>query len=170
MSKMALKMLGFFAASSYIAWILLFVSLGQRRESRRRGEREHTRTTGTIVDYVRQESPGGKGGARAYWRPVVEFTAEGEHFRLEYEDAMNPERFPAGETVDILYDVSDPSRFHLEADPVFISGGGGAIRVSVIWILISAALTVALAVFVGGARIDLRHVADGLRRFFRLRR
>lgn len=167
---MAVKMLVFFAAVSFTAWILLFTGLSQRRESRRRNEQEHTRTEGRIVEYVRGESRTGKGRAVIYWKPVVEFTAEGEKYRAEYENGMDRERFPVGEAVDVLYDVSDPRRFHLEADPVFISGGAGAIRISVIWIVASAVLTVALAVFVGGATVDFRHIGYGLRRLLRFRR
>ena len=71
-----------------------------------------------------------------------------------------------GATVDILYDVSDPTRFHLESDPVFTDPGGGAIRIALIWILLSAALTVFLAVFVGGATFNFRHLWHDIRRSF----
>ena len=156
-------MLTFFAATSFAAWILLFAGLSQRRESRRRNEREHTRAAGRIVGYAFEKS----GGAYACLKPVVEFEAEGERIRAVYENGMDRERFPVGEPVDILYDVSDPSRFHLEADPVFISGGAGAIRVSLIWIVVSAALTLALAVFVGGLDLDLRRWTHRIQWFFR---
>ena len=36
MSEMALKMLMYFAATSFVAWILLFTGIGTRRECRRR--------------------------------------------------------------------------------------------------------------------------------------
>lgn len=160
---MGLKMLTFFAASSFVAWILLFSGIGWRRESRLRSEREHTRTTGTIVGYAVRQSRAGKGGAIVRQIPVIEFTAEGEKYRLEYENGIRQDEHPIGEVVDILYDVSDPSRFHLESDPAFTNPGGGAIRVAVIWILVSAALTVALAVFVGGASFD--HLRFEIRRF-----
>lgn len=163
---MALKMLFFFAASSWIAWMLLIMGLQTRRESRLRSEAEHTRTTGTIVDYVRGEHRYGK-GVNVYWKPVVAFTADGQTRRAEYENRMDKERYPVGTEVDVLYDVSDPSHFHLEADPVFTDPGGGAIRISLIWILLSAVLTIALAVFVGGARFDFRQLWWDLQRAFR---
>ena len=166
---MAMKMLMLFAAFSFVAWILLFLGLAQRRESRRRNELERNRTTGCIVDYVRGESPAGKGRVRVYWKPVVEFMADGQKFQAEYENSMDRERFPIGETVDILYDVSDPSRFHLEADPVFVSGGRGAIRISIFWILASAVLTVVLAVFIGGLSLDFPHMWHSFREFLRSR-
>lgn len=168
MKIMAAKMLFFFAAASWIAWILLITGLQTRKELRQRNEVEHTRATGTIVDYVRKERRG-NGGVSAYWKPVVEFTADGQTRRAEYENWMDRDRFPVGTAVDILYDVSDPSRFHLEADPVFVDPGGGAIRISLIWILLSAALTIALAVFVGGARFDFRQLWWDLQRAFRRR-
>ena len=167
---MAIKMLVFFTVSTFTAWILLFTGLSQRRESRRRNDQEYTRTTGRIVDYVRREHRGGRSGTYSYWRPVVDFTAEGQAVHTEYENCIDRERFPVGATVDILYDVSDPSRFHLAEDPVFISGGGGAIRIAVIWILCGAALTVFLAVFVGGATFDFGHMWYRIQRFMRFRR
>ncbi len=147
-----LKMLLFFCVASLFAWPLLFAGLGTRRDSRRRSETEHTRTTGVIVDYARGSFSSGRSAGNGYWKPVVEFTADGQAYRLEYPNMMNRDKYPAGTKVEILYDVSDPTRFHLEADPVFTSPGAGAIRIALIWIILSALLTVALAVFVGGYR------------------
>ena len=164
---MALKMLFFFAAISWIAWVLLFVGLQTKRESRQRSETEHTRTTGIITEYVRGENRHGKGGVSVYWKPVIEFTADGRRVRAEYPNRMDRDRFPIGTEMDILYDVSDPLRFHLEQDPVFTDPGGGAIRISLIWIAASAVLTVLLAVFVGGMSMDIRPLWHRLRMLFR---
>ena len=162
---MALKMLVFFVVASFVAWPLLIIGLQQRRESRERNEIEHTRTTGVIVDYVRGTFRTGRGGVSTYWKPVVEFTAEGQKVRAEYENRMDQEQFPVGKAVEILYDVSDPTRFHLEEDPVFISGGAGAIRYALIWIIGSAVLTVLLAVFVGGLSVDFRYLGHRIQWF-----
>ena len=166
---MAVKMLVFFAALSLGAWILLFSGIAQRRESKRRNEQEHTRTTGIIVDYVPRESHRGKSGTYVSLKPVVEFTADGASYRAEYESGLDQAQFPIGTIVDISYDISDPSRFHLDADPVFISGGAVAIRFSLLWIAGSAILTVAFAVFIGGATVDIRHLWYSIRRFLRQR-
>lgn len=167
---MALKMLAFFATTSWVAWMLLIMGLQTKRECRQRNETEHTRTTGTIVDYARGEHRY-RSGARVYWKPVVEFTADGQKHHDEYPNRMDTDKYPVGSEVDILYDVSNPSQFHLEADPVFTDPGGGAIRISIIWILISALLTILLAVFVGGLRIDFNELRYRIWRFFsRIRR
>ncbi|MBQ8962517.1 MAG: DUF3592 domain-containing protein [Lachnospiraceae bacterium] len=163
---MVLKMLAFFAATSFVAWILLIMGFQTRRESRQRNETEHTRTTGSIVDYARGEHRYGKGGIDVYWKPVVEFIADGQKFHAEYPNRMDKDKYPVGTEVEILYDVSNPSRFHLEADPVFTDPGGGAIRMSLIWILISAVLTILLAVFVGGLRIDFQETWYRIGLFF----
>ena len=164
---MALKMLGFFVAISWFAWILFFMGIGQRRDSRLRDEREATRTTGTIVDYVQKEQKTGRRGGYLYWKPVVEYTADGQRFRAEYENRMDPDQHPVGKTVDICYDVSEPSHFHLSEDPVFTDPGGGAIRIALIWVLASAVLTVLLAVFVGDLRLDFNRPWHQIRLFFR---
>ena len=127
---MFLKMLAFFAATSWVAWMLMFMGFQTKRESRQRSETEHTRTTGTIIGYARGEHRSGRRGVYVYWKPVVEFLAEGQKYRAEYPNRMDRKQFPIGTEVEILYDVSDPLHFHLEADPVFTDPGGGAIRMS----------------------------------------
>ena len=166
---MFLKMLLFFASITWPAFMLMFMGFQTKWESRRRSETEHTRATGIIVDYACGEYRNGH--RRLYWKPVVEFTADGEKIHAEYGNSMDRNRFPIGTEVDIRYDVSDPLRFHLEMDPVFVDPGGGAIRISLIWIAASAVLTILLAVFVGGLRIDFRMLWHRLRLLpYRLRR
>lgn len=167
---MAAKMLFFFAVCSFAAWFLLFAGIGTRRDARRREERENTRATGVIVGYAPHEFRTGRRGGTTFWRPIVEYTAEGQSYREEYENSMDRAQFPEGTSVEVLYDVSAPGHFHLEADPVFIHKGAGAIRVALIWILASAALTVFLAVFVGGARFDWDGTVRHAQQFFNGRR
>ena len=164
------KMLLFFVATSFPAWFLLFAGIGTRRDARRQEELEHTRATGVIVDYILREVRTDKRGSMVSWQPVVEYTAEGHSYREVYKNEMNRAQYPEGTSVEVLYDVSDPTHFHLEADPVFIYRGAGAIRVSLIWILVSAALTIFLAVFVGGARFTFMDATHRAPVFFRGRR
>ena len=167
---MAAKMLLYFVMCSFAAWPLLFAGIGTRRDVRRRQERENTRTTGVIVGYAPHEIRTGRRGGTTYWRPIVEYIAEGQSFRREYENQMDRDRFPEGMSVEVLYDVSAPGHFHLEADPVFIHKGAGAIRIALIWILASAVLTVFLAVFVGGAQFDWDGTLRHTQQFFNGRR
>ena len=89
-----------------------------------------------------------------------------EKYRAEYPNRMDRDQFPIGTEVEILYDVSDPLRFHLDADPVFTDPGGGAIRLSILWIVACAVLTLLLAVFVGGLQIDVRSLWYRIRLLF----
>ena len=166
MNELTFKILLFFAAASFAAWLLLFAGLSQRRDSRRRNEQEYTLTTGNIVDYVQKETRAGRGGVNRRRYPVVEFTVGWQKYRLEYENQMDQAKHPIGEPVGVLYDISDPTHFHLDSDPVFTDPGGGAIRIALIWIILSAVLTVALAVFVGGASFDFSYLWYELKRAF----
>lgn len=154
MSETILKALLFFIMASFVGWILLFVGMGVRRDKRRREETERAQATGVIVDMVRRTHPSGRSGTAVYWRPVVEFTAEGVPVRREYDMNIDPEKHAVGEEVQLFYDISSPDRFHLEIDDAYHNGGATAMRVATIWILASAFLTILLAVLVGGA--DLR--------------
>ena len=166
---MLLKMLAFFAATSWVGWLLLIMSLQTKRETRQRSETENTRATGTIVDYARGERRNGRRGVHVYWKPVVEFTADGRKYRAEYPNQMDRERFPTGTEVDVLYCVSDPLRFHLAQDPVFVDSGRSAMRFSLILIATCAALTLLLAVLVGGLRIDFAGLWYRVQRLFHSR-
>lgn len=152
MSDVAMKALYFFGLSSLFGWIFLFTGIHARFEKRRRDESEHTRVTGRIVDYARKESLS-RGRSYVHWSPVIEFEADGRHCRREYGEWMDPERHPVGEAVELLYDVSDPARFHLVSDEAYANGGRALTRIGLIWIAGAAALTLALAVFVGGLRL-----------------
>ena len=154
---MALKMLIYFAMTSWFGWIFLFVGISAIRERRAREIREHTLTTGSIVDYVRKETKT-KRGVGVSWKPVIEFAANGRKYRLEYENNMLPDGHPVGEAVAILYDLSEPSHFHLESDAAFYKGGGNLVKLGVIWIVACAALTIIFAVFVGGLRLNFREI------------
>ena len=149
MSEIAGKMLLFFGVSSLLGWIMLFTGISSRREQRRREEYERTRATGRIVDYVRRDRRGRYGNVTTY-RPVIEFVADGDPVRKEYENAMIPEAHPVGEEVEVLYNISDPTRFHLESDQAFSEGAGNLARFGAIVIALAAVLTLVMAVFVGG--------------------
>ena len=151
--ELEIKMLLFFAAFSFAAWILLFTGLSMRRQKRKREISETTRVTGTIVDYVSRDLNIGRKVPRHVWIPVIEFTY-GKTYRLQYNDSLDREKHPVGESVDLLFDLNDPTHFHLEADENYANGGVNAIRVAAVWILLAAVLSVALAVFVGGYQGD----------------
>ena len=144
-----------FALLSIVGWILLIMGIRSRREARLREDTEHTRTTGVIVDHVLKVLRRGRnGGSSIYYKPVIEFTAEGQGYCLEYGNYMDHEKYPVGKTVDILYDVSDPTHFHLEEDPMFLRHGG-AVRIGIIWIIASAVFVYVLMTVGYGVRIDL---------------
>jgi|GEM_PF-1304426 len=164
MDEMTVRTLACFAGFSLTGWILLFVGLGALREQHGREEREYTRTTGRVVDYVRREMRAGRRGVSAFWRPVVEFTAEGQRYCLEYENRMDQEQYPVGESIEVLYDVSDPAHFHLEEDLAFSRGGANMVRWGLAWIAASIALAIALAALVGGATFDFRHLRRSIGR------
>ncbi len=151
-----------FALLSIVGWILLFMGIRSRREARLREDTEHTRTTGVIVDHVRKTIRTGRnGGSRVFWKPVIEFSAEGQDYHLEYGNFMDREKYPVGKTIDILYDVSDPSRFHLEEDPMFLRHGG-AVPLGIIWIIGSAVFVFVIVAVVFNESMDIRALWQSL--------
>ena len=163
MSEIVRKMLVFFGVSSLFGWIFVFVGISARREQRRREESEHTRASGVVVEYTDGERHG-KHGPYVIHRPVIEFTADGAKVRKTYENSLKQEEFPVGTEVEVLYDVNDPARFHLESDLAFSRGSGNLMKIGLVWVLLAALLTFALAIFVGGWRPDISHVGRDVKR------
>ena len=154
MSNMTVKVLIYFGATSFFGWLLLLVGISTARDKKRKEYQEREQSEGIIVDYVRREYLSGRSKGSEYWVPVVEFTVYPQKYRLEYGNHMDQKKFPVGQKVTVLYDLSDPRQFHLEEDPTYNNGGRGAIKVGIIWIAACAVLTFVLAVFVGGASLD----------------
>ena len=158
-----------FALLSIAGWILLIMGIRSRREARLRENTEHTRTTGVIVDHVLKIARTGRnGGSNIYYKPVVEFSAEGQDYHLEYGNYMDHEKYPVGKTIDILYDVSDPTHFHLEEDPMFL-GHGGAVRIGILWIIASAVFVYVVVTVVYGERIDFGPLWQSIADTFNIR-
>lgn len=127
-----------FIAFSVGGWILLAVGILFRRRWLRKQEQERVRATGVVVGYA--------GNAPANSRrctPIIEYTAEGQTLRAPCKGPFEREKYPVGETLDILYDADDPTRFHQDADED-IPVGRGLVRAGLVWIAVAAILTAAL--------------------------
>ena len=157
MQDTLIKMLIFFAVSSFFGWILFFTGISLARSKRRRDEREYSRTTGTIVDFEDLEIRSGRYPTHISL-PVIEFTSYGRKYRVRNSNNLDEDKYLLGATVDVLYDPNDPTHFHLEADASYTNGGRNARKIAMIWILLAAVLTIALGVLVGGYRVDFRHL------------
>ena len=92
-----------------VGLIFLGTGLFLRRVSARREERMRTRAGGKVVEVVRRAGANGVG-----WYPIVEFEADGRRVSLESQDGGGAKRFYEGQSVEVLYDPDDPTRFRLE--------------------------------------------------------
>lgn len=146
---MYITMLLVFFVTSFCAWILLIAGIRTKRETEKYLEAETTPATGVITDYVRKDFHPGRRGRYTYWMPVVEYAANGKTYSAPYRDTLDQAKFPIGTHVDILYDFRDPTQFHLAEDPVVLTPGLGAIRASVIWILLSIVLAIVIGLYAG---------------------
>ena len=154
MDEITFKILVAFAVFSATGWMFLLIGLRLRRRQRHRDEQETTRTAGRITGYVQAETPGGKGGKNSYLKPVVEFTVYERKYRQEYENRLDQSRFPVGGSVEVLCDANDPVHFHLSEDEAYGRGARNAVRIGVVWIILSLAVVILMAVFVGGYSPD----------------
>lgn len=63
-------------------------------------------TTGLVVEM--EESSTGEGGCCVY-SPVIEFSANGQPYTFEGDNASNPPAYAVGEEVSVLYDPANPA-------------------------------------------------------------
>ena len=141
-----------FALLSLVGWALLAMGLLIARSRRNREARERARATGTIVEYARAERAGGQ-VSRAL--PVVSFMAEERAYRLQCAERLDPEAFPVGQTVEVLYDADNPERFHLDVESAEAASGRRMTRLGLAWIACAAAIALALTAILG-QDFDLR--------------
>ena len=127
-----------FIAISAAGWILLIVGLLFQRRWLRKQEQERTRATGVVVDYADNTA-----ASSPHCTPVVEFTAEGQTLRLPCKGVFEREKYPIGQTLDILYNADDPTSFHPDnaEEPAV---GRGLMRFGLVWIVIAVLLTAVL--------------------------
>ena len=140
MSERLLSQLLLFALFSLGGWGIIGVGISGNIDMRRRMERERTRTTGEVVELVPSRKRARNG--RDSWHPLVAFRADGQERRLESPDAYWPGQVNVGETVEILYDADDPSRFHLEKlQEIENTSGWVLIRSGIVWIVVAAIIS-----------------------------
>ena len=115
MSKAMLNRLIVYAIISFGGWLFAYIGVSGIREARKRQEAENAVTTAKVVEHVKYQKRSRRrhrSYVYTYWRAVMEFDAEGRHYRLE---GVVQEGKPAvGETVEIWYDPNDPTHFHQE--------------------------------------------------------
>ena len=143
MSDRLILFLVLFPLASVGGIALIWIGLSGLRKARALEERERSRASGTVVETVRHVSL--RRGKIPTWHPVVRFTADGETHCHESRVGYWLGQFEVGESVDILYDANDPSRYHIEK--LFdkqITADKITIVVGVLWIV--AAGVVALFV------------------------
>jgi len=118
MNKAILNQLIVYAIISFGGWLFACIGVSGILEARKRQEAENAVTTAKVVEHVKYQKRSRR-RARShantyytYWRAVMEFDAEGRHYRLE--GIVQGGKPAVGETVEILYDPVDPTHFHQE--------------------------------------------------------
>jgi len=91
--------------------VFLAVGIGMRRSRRLSEERLRARSSGTVVEVVRRTN-----GDSVSFYPIVEFEADGRRVSLESDSGGGRKRHYEGQSVEVLYDPDDPTRFRLEGD------------------------------------------------------
>lgn len=118
----------------------LIESLYARRKWRRREQAERTRTTGVVVGFAEERHRHGKIKNRnvhyiTVYRPIVRFQVDDVEYRLKSDGIVPRDEFPVGQTVDLLYDSSNPTHFHLDRGNLEERSTKGTIIFALIWLI-----------------------------------
>ena len=112
---------------------------------RRKQKWETARAVGKVVCFETRVNRTGKYRNVVHERdsPVVEFSVDGTTVRHKSDIEYGENTFEVDEIVHLLYDPSDPSRFHLEKGfRRLLSSGGTLIAVGIAWVVLSCVLVV----------------------------
>lgn len=129
----------------------LIEALGDRRTWRRREEAERARTTGVLVGFAAKQHRYGKVQNRnrhfvTVYHPIVHFQVDGVEYKLESADIVPRDKYPEGQSVDLLYDPDAPTHFHLDRGDLQERSTRGTVIFTLVW-LACALAAIALLVY-----------------------
>ena len=131
---------------SAMGFVLIGVGIHAKRYQRKKELAETRPVTGKIVDVRTRVTRGQRTRRTRYYVPVVEYTVDGETYRLENENGFRDrDRITVGGTVDVMTDSNAPERFHLTMDDSNDKDGDSVIRMGVIWVAAAVALVIVCA-------------------------
>ena len=150
--------LGIFALFGLLA---LIENIYDRHKWHRREQAEHARTTGVIVGFAEERHRHGKVRNRnvhyvTVYYPIVLFQVEGAEYELKSTSFVARDKYPEGQSVDLLYDPNNPTHFHLDRGDMEERSTRGAIIFVLVWLTIAVATIIVLLSVNPGLGIQLK--------------
>ena len=146
MNKAILNQLIVYAIISFGGWLFAYIGISGIREARKRQHAENAVATACVVEHVkyqkrsRRQARSHVNTIYTYWRAVLEFDAEGRHYRLE--GVVQDGKPAVGETVDLWYDPDDPTHFHQKGQlEQYFRNDVITAGIGVLWAVLSVLLT-----------------------------
>ena len=138
--------LGIFAIAGLFA---LFEALGDRRKWLKREEVERSRTTGVIVGFAEERHRYRRRRSLnapyvTVYYPIVRFQADGVEYELKSASVVPRDKYPEGQSVDLLYDPNNPNHFHLDRGDAQERSNRGTIIFALVWLAIAVTTIVLL--------------------------
>lgn len=152
--------LGIFAIAGLFA---LFEALGDRRKWLKREEVERSRTTGVIVGFAEERHRYRRRRSLnahyvTVYYPIVRFQADGVEYELKSASIVPPDKYPEGQSVDLLYDPNNPTQFHLDRGDMEERSTRGTIIFALVWLTIAVATIAVLLSVNPELRIQLKRL------------
>ena len=137
-----------FLGWSLIGFIFIGVALYTKRYQRKKEINEASLATGRIVDVIEKTHHSGRGGTVRYYVPVIEFSVNDKEYRLENENGSRErDKIIIGKDVDVMYDASDPTHFHLTEYDANEESSNSLFRFGLILVFGAVVLTVICYVY-----------------------
>ena len=90
--------------------------------------------------------------------PIVRFQVDGVEYKLKSTGIVPRDKFPVGQSVDLLYDPNNPSHFHLDRGDMEERSTRGTIIFALVWLTIAVATIAVLLSVNPELRIQLERM------------
>jgi len=127
----------------------LIESLGDRSKWIKREEVERNRTTGVIVGFAEERHRYRRRRSLnahyvTVYYPIVRFQADGVDYKVKSASIVPRDKYPEGQSVDLLYDPNKPTHFHLDRGDAQERSNRGTIIFALVWLTIAVATIIVL--------------------------
>ena len=119
--------------------LLCFIeALWDRRAWHKREEAERVRTTGVLVGFVEEQRrySSAQHPIAHYvivYHPIVLFQVDGVEYKLKSAETIPREKYREGQSLELLYDSTSPTHFHLDRGDMHERSTRGAVIFAPVW-------------------------------------
>ena len=130
--KFSPKAIGFIF--TFVSLIVIVMGVCLNINNKKLKERCTDTVTASVVENIIENTR--KEIENSYYRPVFDFTYNGNHYRVKSNTSQKPALFELGEKTELKVNPSDPNEFYVPADKKQDNSGTICIAVGAVFLII----------------------------------